>query len=155
MDEPEYAAFSAKFVHFTNVTPEAFEAPHDMPYSATMCIHLCIVSTVVVSYIPHDYRVAEVAMSMRQTRGPGRGGAPVHDVYSRCLTYERVWGVRYHQIRGSKASAGVVAPSAVLPRQSTLDMDFDIDEQDSHPLRDYTYATDHPHTCASHVCIST
>ena len=54
MDEPEYAAFSAKFVHFTNVTPEAFEAPHDMPYSATMCIHLCIVSTVVVSYIPHD-----------------------------------------------------------------------------------------------------
>ena len=123
MDEPEYAAFSAKFVHFTNVTPEAFEAPHDMPYSATMCIHLCIVSTVVVPYIPHDYRVTEDTMSMRQKRGPGHGGAPVHDVYSRCLTHERVWGVRYHQIRGIRLCASAAAPVVAVPVPPVTEVD--------------------------------
>ena len=64
--------------------------PHDIPHYTTMCIHLCIDRTVVSSYIPHDYHITEAEMSHRRKGNYRSGGAHVHDVYARCLTYERV-----------------------------------------------------------------
>ena len=94
-----------------------------MPHYTTICIHLCIDRTVVSSYIPHDYRITEAEMSHRRKGNYRSGGAHVHDVYSRCLIYERVWGVRYHQIRGSKASVSVVTPAAVVSVPPVTEVD--------------------------------